>query len=242
MTKQFVDPDGLNPPLMVEDIEVTVYRIPEEYIIGMNSLVISDIHFTSNKNLSESLPIVAKKTLSIILQKKITSIFMLGDIVENRSHTRIENLELIFNTFDKFGIPIFAIAGNHDRRVFKDIKYKNRFTNIHVILDSVMLLEHPNPEDGTIRRVLLSHNFMNDLWTNNVQSKVFAKRIKQVYNYMVKPDDFLLIGHVHIFNHDKENRCASLGTFSYDKHKASYAIISESHGFKIDFFNEYIFK
>ncbi|OHS94959.1 Ser/Thr protein phosphatase [Tritrichomonas foetus] len=224
----------------ISRVPLTCVRIEDERILSsFRALVLSDMHFNQKEKLSFSLPIVLRKISKLIIDQNINIIFLLGDIVEQyQSPTSAEDLKTVFSAFEQLGIPIYIIPGNHDRSLFNNTSYDTRFKNIHLLKTTLMFIENPNSPPNTYRRIYMAHEMENNFKLEGPQKNVFPIKLKEFFKDVFTENDFLLIGHIHRHILDLSKNCGSVGQYSYDYKRESYAIITNENGFKIDFINE----
>ena len=233
--------ENLSPMSNYEMFECNIRqaRLGEDVVNkDMRSLVLSDIHFTQNKSLADSLPATMRKISNIILTKNITAIFIIGDIVEQSRPIGKEALYCVIEAFDQLGIPVILMPGNHDRGLFSAFNFDDRLTNVKLYRTHVLILEHPDPQKSRIKRIILSHDFGNNFKLDTAQKKVFLPKLKEFYKEFFLPDDFLLIGHLHCAFSYPNIKCQSVDQFSYDFNKSNYAIITGNPEFNIEYVHE----
>jgi predicted phosphodiesterase len=213
----------------------TAYTIPSNVVRGMKALIIADAHFDKTLSLSSTLPKYIKELGRIIAKEKVNTVFVLGDMLQNDDDMTIEKLKSIIKGFEYLPVRVYIIGGNHDRSMLWELKYNKQGSNVKVIYDLAMLLVHPNPAPGTPPRIFLAHDLKNNFQLKPEEGQYFVKNLKSSFKDMIRSEDYLLVGHTHQTIDFKELRCGSIGAYSEDLYRKSYAILNTENGFEFTF-------
>lgn len=213
----------------------TAYPIPSNVVRGMKALIVADAHFDKTLALSTTLPKYIKELGKIVLREKVNTIFVLGDMLQNDEDMTIDKLKSIIAAFELLPAKVYMIGGNHDRSMLWDLKYNKKGSNVTIVYDLAMVLTHPNPAPDTPPRIFLAHDLKNNFQLKFDEGQYFVKNLKSFFKDMIHSEDYLLIGHTHQTINIKEQRCGSVGAYSEDLHRQSYAILKTENGFELIF-------
>jgi len=192
--------------------------------------IISDLHFGIKKSndvfLKSQLDFIEKGFVPYLKKQKITKIFILGDIFDNRNHINIKTKNKIFDLFSgklsEFDITI--LLGNHDI-------YYNSTTDVHSLkwlskFDNINIVEKINEIDVDGRKILLvpwqvnDTDFIKYLSDNNIESQVAFGHLSimgfNLNKYKINSDgvnsrimfdnfDLVLSGHFHTRSKQKRD-------------------------------------
>ena len=222
------------PSTLVNKV-ATAYQIPANVVRGMKAMIVADSHFDKTLALSATLPKYIKELGRIILREKITTLFVLGDLIQNDEDITMEKLKSIVTAFELLPIRVYIIGGNHDRSLLWEMKYNKKGSNVTVVYDLAMCLTHPNPPPDTPPRLFLAHDLKNNYLLKPEDGPYFVKNLKKEFKDMIHDEDYLLLGHTHQTIDNKDCRCGSVGSLSEDLHRHSYAILTTDNGFQLNF-------
>lgn len=90
-----------------------VERIRHDLGIGIKILQISDLHV-------EKLRIAPSELAELIAHERPDYLFITGDFTEREKH--FKKLEPYLDRLGSSAIPVFAVLGNHDYRLFKPVR------------------------------------------------------------------------------------------------------------------------
>lgn len=230
-------PPAAGPKGLLTTTQGTYYSIPRDIIEGMIALVITDLHFNKHKDLSQSIPHTLKEILALIKKHNANVLFVLGDVIQGSNKKGSLLVPIVCHAFEQLPIPVYLIGGNHDRGYYRSAKYDCSKSNLKIIHDKMMLLEHPNPEPGLRKRVFLAHEMGNNRKLTDSQIPIFLKALKDTFT-VIRPDDYLLTGHTHATKILESENLASVLNYSYDLKSDGYALITTGqHMFDISFGN-----
>jgi DNA repair exonuclease SbcCD nuclease subunit len=112
----------------------------------MKIALISDLHFGTNKNndifLNSQINYFKNEFVPSLIDNNIDTIFILGDIFDDRNNINSKIKHEVFNLFETTlkDFNIYIIAGNHDcylknSNSITSVKFLKKFENIHIIED-----------------------------------------------------------------------------------------------------------
>jgi len=216
----------------IEHKDYDIFFIPEVLLNNFKGLVISDCHLMKSLPISLSLPAFIKDIKHLIDTESPTCMFILGDQIQGGIAESHHFFAQFCTYLDCLGIPVFIIAGNHDRNVIH--RYRNSHkSKVQVIKQHVMCIENQNAPDGTPKRLFFAHDFHDHPRLNPSEVVPWIRECKRVFSDIIDPEDFLFTGHTHtsvaVFN----ERFASVAPFSIDLNQRYYAIITMEPEFRI---------
>ncbi|OHT02077.1 Ser/Thr protein phosphatase [Tritrichomonas foetus] len=207
----------------------SVFVVPAERVANMKAIVITDQTFGKTLPLTKSIPHCLKNLMTIIARESVNCIFIIGDLVhftESKEKEAKENLLKVLNAFEMIPLPIFIMAGDHNRRLLWETKYDKPGSNITIVYDFLIRITHPNPPLGTPANFYLTHDAKNPLSLKLDEIESYAVELKRAFNSEIANEDFLLIGHCQTYVLNETARVACIKEFSPDNHRNGYAIIS----------------
>jgi len=106
--------------------------------------LISDLHFGVRKNnevfLQSQTRFIIEQFVPYLKENEIDTIFILGDVFDNRSSTNTKIMNNVYDIFDEYlrEFKIYLIVGNHDCYFNSSIevnslKYLGKFDNVHLV-------------------------------------------------------------------------------------------------------------
>lgn len=186
----------------------------------MKAAIVTDTHFGFEKNsellLNNILRFFTEQFIPYLLENKIDTIFILGDLFDNRTSINAKVHDAVYELFNKNlkYFDIYIILGNHDiyynsTTEVHSLKFLNKFKNIHVIdkpevliFDDHKFLMVPwlvNQKDiiNILKEykadVLMGHF---DIVGFNFNKKVLSKNGLPI-NYFLNLFDLVFSGHFH---------------------------------------------
>lgn len=110
----------------------------------MKIAIISDLHFGIRKNsevfLNSQTRFIIEQFVPYLKKHKITTIFMLGDLFDNRSSTNTKVMNTVYEIFANYlkDFKIYMLVGNHDTYFnstveINSLKYLGGFPNVEII-------------------------------------------------------------------------------------------------------------
>ena len=159
-------------------------------------------------------------------------------MIQNDEDITLEKLKSIVTAFELLPVRVYIIGGNHDRGLLWEMKYNKQGSNVTVVYDLAMVLTHPNPPPDTPPRVFLAHDLKNNFLLKPEDGPFFVKNLKKEFKDMIHDEDYLLLGHTHQTIDNKDLRCGSVGAYSEDLHRQSYAILTAENGFQFTFYGK----
>lgn len=214
----------------------TAYHIPKNIVNGMRALIVSDAHFDKTLTLSRTLPKYIKSLSSIIIREKLNTVFVLGDLIQNDDDISLEKLNSIVTAFELLPVPVYIIGGNHERSLLWELKYNKQGSNVRIVYDLCICLEYPtHPPPRTPPRVFLAHDLKNNFQLQPEDGEEFVAALKKGFVDLIHHEDYLIVGHTHKTINNEEDRYASVGAYSEDLHRTSYAMLFTDNGFHFQF-------
>jgi len=224
---------------MIFSFHSTVYEIPNTLIQTMKALIISDLHISQYHPSYVSIPDLLIRISSLVVKHDANTILILGDVFEGFSDKWEDDSKRFFDGLNNIPVTTFIILGNHDRNIQQNIMQYVQYSNICCITDLLFKMTLDIVPNDSISTIFFAHDIGNNLALMDQEVPLFINGLKEAFSNIIKPKDFLLIGHTHRSRIYKDTRCGSISTFSYDCGYKEYAILrAENTGFHIDFYRK----
>ncbi|EAY22178.1 Ser/Thr protein phosphatase, putative [Trichomonas vaginalis G3] len=225
----------IRPQTLINKV-ATAFHVPKNVVTGMRALIVSDAHFDKTLTLSRTLPKYIKSLSSIIIRDKLNTVFVLGDMIQNDDDITMEKLQSIITAFELLPVPVYIIGGNHERSLLWDLKYNKQGSNVTIVYDLCICLTYPTqPPSRTPPRVFLAHDLKNNFQLQPEEGESFVATLKKEFVDLIHHEDYLVTGHTHKTINNEEERYASVGAYSEDLHRSSYAMLFAENGFHFQF-------
>jgi DNA repair exonuclease SbcCD nuclease subunit len=134
--------------------------------------LISDLHFGVRKNnevyLKSQIKFIVEQFVPYLKENEINTIFILGDLFDNRSSTNTKVMNAVYEIFSDYlkDFTIYILVGNHDTYYNSNIeinslKFLTKFENIHVI-DKMTKIEIDNKKITLVPWVVDNVKFVRE--------------------------------------------------------------------------------
>jgi hypothetical protein len=216
---------------------------PEVCNDNMRALVISDLKFGKTHRLGKTLPRLLRILSSIIVDKRATVLFLLGDVLEHAvpagqtapgKDQVIAEITAIFRRFDVLTLPIYWIPGSEERKLIDSLKDVLQ-GNIRACPDEFIRLKHPKPPRGTYPSIFITYSAGYQYGISEGHVKMFVTTLKTHFQAIIKPDELLMVGCTAKYEAFDANKVVALDQFSIDTGKLSYALITGERRFTCDY-------
>lgn len=206
---------------------VSVTKIPT-IDVNMKILVISDTHIGTEGNPSEAIPKFMASLREVIAKENPTHIFHLGDLISGYFEAKKggEWVRTALTEMATLGLPVYAIGGNHDREYYKALEWPDKPSHMHPISLSNALLV----ETHTGKKLYFAHDLENNLRIRDQLVYPFLCWIKKACRATIKPNDWLLTGHVHTAMLSMSAKVGAVGQFAPSLRAYQYTIIEPGTG------------
>jgi hypothetical protein len=160
---------------------------------------------------------------AIVKAESPTHICHLGDLVDiNIGAAGLDSIGQIFDEIETWQIPMWIIAGNHDRGFFRLLPESTRqFVSFSTAQS--MLLEIPGP---TPTKLFLGHELGQPWRIRNGHVIPFLEWLKAGFNDVFKKEDWLLTGHCHTTALSPESRVGCVGQFCPEAEVGGYGVLT----------------
>lgn len=192
----------------------------------MKILLISDTHLGAAKPINESQKLFFQCLIELISLERPTHIFHLGDLVNGCILKGEKILEEALRKFDKLNIPTYVIGGNHDRCYAECVRWKDT-QNVHLVRNYALHLEIASKKNDSLpTHYYFVHDLGNNYRIRGVSFGVnFANWIKTSSD-IIRPDDWMITGHIHTQFFDKKTKTSCIGQYSPEIHEFKYAVLT----------------
>lgn len=215
--------------------------------------LIADTHFGVRKNneiyLQSQTRFIVEQFVPYLKKEGINTIFMLGDLFDNRSSTNTKIMNSVYEIFDEYlkDFTIYILVGNHDTYFnstveINSLKFLSKFENIHII-DKLTQIEMNKQKITLVPWIVDNVAFVREF--NNIQTDVCLGHFNVHgfhFNKFKKSDDGLqaklfskckkvFTGHFHIRNSQNIDDCETV--YIGSPYQLTRNDIDESRGFTI---------
>ena len=162
----------------------------------------------------------------IIKKENPAMIFHLGDLVNGTFPDGSKLLLDVLTKLDTLEIPIYFIPGNHDREYlnglmpkWKQLKFITPLQNNSIQVSIPSGKDHPKQTN-----IFFAHDLNNNYRVRDQYALSFVNWIKGGSN-LIKPEDWLIIGHTHCQLISFASKAMCVGQFSPEINIFGYSII-----------------
>lgn len=163
---------------------------------------------------------------NIIKKENPAMIFHLGDLVNGTFPDGSKLLLDVLTKLDTLEIPIYFIPGNHDREYlnglmpkWKQLKFITPLQNNSIQVSIPSGKDHPKQTN-----IFFAHDLNNNYRVRDQYALSFVNWIKGGSN-LIKPEDWLIIGHTHCQLISFASKAMCVGQFSPEINIFGYSII-----------------
>lgn len=208
----------------------TVFVLPLEHTVNLKGLVVANQYFGKTLPLTKSIPQFMKSIMTIIVRENINALFFVGDIAffqkDGGAAETKAIIEKFFGVLEELPIPVYVMGGQQNRKILFDMNYNKPGSNIHVVYDYMLKIQHPAPPQGTIPNVYITNDALCTAPIKLDEVEAYTYKLKKHFKNEIANEDFLLCGCCKGYSYSEECRFGSIKEFSPDNHRNGHAIIS----------------
>jgi len=138
----------------------------------MKCSLISDLHFGVRKNseiyLKSQTKFIVEQFVPYLKEHGIDTIFMLGDLFDNRSSTNTKVMNTVYDIFAEHlkEFTVYTLVGNHDTYFnstveVNSLKFLSQFENVHII-DKITSIDFDSQKIVLVPWVVDNVNFVRE--------------------------------------------------------------------------------
>jgi predicted phosphodiesterase len=223
-----------NPlPFRLMNTKATVYEIPPSVTTAKLGLIISDQHFGQYADGIPQIQAFLQEFRLLLSHVKPDYLLLLGDTLDAHCANPDAVLQNFLENLEQFQIPIFLLAGNHDRDIFQ--QYSRHHPWVTIVRCDLAVGATATGSDGGWKRIVFGHDLMNNFLVHPSDASVFVWWMKAVFHEIVGPNELLFLGHTHQNIWDEEHKCGSVGRFAPAAGHYRWAVVRENRGFTLTF-------
>jgi calcineurin-like phosphoesterase family protein len=186
-------------------------------------LLVSDTHLCHFGLRPTTISSFLSELKTLVKHESVTHIFHLGDLVDARAGIAGPRvLKAIFDAMEKWKIPTWMLAGNHDRPFFEQLP-RSRRKYVHVSIDDALLLTLPGPAP---RKIFLAHYIGQLYHVRGKDVMPYLEWLKAGFQEVFTADDWLITGHCHTVTLSPDSRVGCVGQFSPEAGARAYGVLS----------------